>query len=681
MVKALEKLIEENPGQIECVFSDIFDTLILRRVHPEDTKRIASKRLQQALGIEALPEEIYRLRSQLEQDSCLENQRKGLDLEFAFDEAFLQRFQAMLLEKHAFGREIDQSSFAALCREIELDVEHALQTLDLEMIAVLRKAKGAGLKVYGLSDFYLPSSLMKRLFAKHDILSLFEDVFVSCDHGLTKRSGRLYDLVLQKTKVRPEKILMVGDNEQADKNGALSRDIRAHLLDRAEQREFYQRAARNSKDPQELKRSLSRLIERHARENRRQKIYFTEFAFTLYAFIEKLHQKLSAQGVKDVFFLSREGEFLKHLFEAFQDINGFGPQSRIEAHYLLVSRRSTFIASLKPLCEETFDTLFRQYRALSLDDFLNNLNFSREEARSLAEEISIDAEEKFEDFPHCEAFRSLLGLSFFREKYESLRLEQKGLFKKYLAGFGSRLEDGLHLVDVGWKGTIQDHVFRIFDGEVPVQGYYLGLISPGAAEERNRKTGLLFSYFPETSPYYGVYNDNRPLFEVLLGASHGSARGYRETPLGIEVETEPLEQEKLLFEGVIKPIQGKLSPVFREIAERMAHSPFSIQRLEELLAMNHARLAFLPKKEEVEFFSKLHHYENFGLFETSTFRRSERIHLGERLNNLLQLLRAPRETIFSGWWAPLTLEQRGLGFLRPLYGHLRFYKTFRRFQP
>nr|EIU2726600.1 hypothetical protein [Pseudomonas aeruginosa] len=104
---------------------------------------------------------------------------------------------------------------------------------------------------------------------------------------------------------------------------------------------------------------------------------FPELATTLLYFIEKLHEALVKQGVEQVYFLSREGQPLKRMFDLYQNkVSG-----SIESHYLEVSRRSTLLPSLKSLAEEGFETLFRQYRRISLFEFLSSLGLEAQMRR------------------------------------------------------------------------------------------------------------------------------------------------------------------------------------------------------------------------------------------------------------------------------------------------------------
>lgn len=664
------------------LFTDFFDTVVVRVVHPESTKRIAARRVASALGLACDAEGLYQLRSTLERDVCVANEQAGHDLDFRFDERFMARWFDAVAERGWLPPGRGREDFHAACVEAEVETECLVQRLDERIVALLKEAKARGLQVHCVSDFYLPEALLRRVMAHHGIEALFDGVFVSSESLKTKRSGRLYDLVLGELGFEPSSVLMIGDNEHSDVRMAEEKGLASHLVDRAAQRTFYEVAQRELLQADALGRLVAQTLAESCAVHATPRSFFPPFALTLYRFIDGLHHRLLKAGVRDVFFLSREGEFLKTLFDRYQEAHRFGATSRVRSHYLLVSRKSTFIASLSPLAEERFETLFRQYRALSLRDFLSNLNFLPEDIEALARDLGVDADAREADLPTSATFAALLACQRFQDLYERLRTEQRQLFCDYVASFGADVHgDGLALVDVGWKGTIQDHIHRIFQGKVAVDGYYLGLIAPGAASETNRKEGVLFTLLPTNSPFFAVYNDNRPLFEILLGASHGSADCYVRTAEGASAATMELEQERQIFLEVIHPIQQTLLAVFEDLLSVFSRTHLTSDALEQLVAEHHARLTFMPTPEEMAFFTRLHHYENFGVFGTSRFEVSERLPLGVRMKNLYRLAKSPRETLQSGWWPPLTLEQQGLGFLRPAYGAWRFKRTFGKAQP
>lgn len=86
-----------------------------------------------------------------------------------------------------------------------------------------------GQKVYAVSDMYLPKEQIEAMLQKCG-LDFLDGVFVSCEYGVQKRSGKLFKLFLQQTALRPAEVLFVGDSPRADFAGAALAGIRCFLL-------------------------------------------------------------------------------------------------------------------------------------------------------------------------------------------------------------------------------------------------------------------------------------------------------------------------------------------------------------------------------------------------------------------------------------------------------------------
>lgn len=402
---------------------------------------------------------------------------------------------------------------------------------------------------------------------------------------------------------------------------------------------------------------------------------FPELATTLLYFIARLHDALIEQGVRQVYFLSREGQPLKRMFDLYQNrVSG-----DITSHYLEVSRRSTLLPSLEPLVEEGFETLFRQYRCISLFEFLSSLGLEAQ-VRSIALELGLreGAEvTREEDFPTSQTFSALKALPLFQDLYESERLARRRAFITYLEELsGGTLPARLYIVDVGWKGTIQDNLFALLcrkgDTRVhAVTGYYIGLVAAGAASPNNDKYGLLFSSVGTTSPKFRVFNENRALFEVVLAADHGSIVTYKATSDGRAKAIRGEFEEGQMLAREVLPVQRQLFEDFGLILERI---PFSgkghaLSFVEVVRA--HARMVFNPTPCERTWFSSVFHIENYGVFERSRFASPEsRPRLIQRLRFLMQVL-CRRDVGALGFWPWSTLHERGGAFPAAIYAAIR----------
>jgi hypothetical protein len=389
---------------------------------------------------------------------------------------------------------------------------------------------------------------------------------------------------------------------------------------------------------------------------------YRELSKDILFFCTRLLDELKKKNQKNVFFLAREGQILKNTFDLLAQKEGY----EINTHYKLVSRASTFLPSLEPIETETFETLFRQYRSISISDFLNSLGFG-DLLDPIKQELKLDAialELRLEDLPSSELFQRVKSSKCFRQSYTTSRVEQKELIGQYFLNHLSVGED-ICVVDVGWKGTIQDHLFKALNAKQDqrrVRGYYLGLLYPSNLSSSNLKSGLLFSRDTLIrSKDFWIFNENRALFELLLSADHGSAFKYQlnKRDLQIEVALQPFV-EKIQYFNIVKPIQDDF---MFEIKHDLEFSVYQNWDISELAKM-HYRLVFEPTNSEVKCFESLFQYENFGVFENTYFLKANGKKAG--VFELFKAIVRGDESKF-GFWPYVHIREHYNTFLAKLY--------------
>ena len=670
LLTEIENRIESH--NLDLLLFDIFDTIILRKVHPEYVKKIFSRKLKEYYLIDINSEELYQYRFDIEASLCRENEKNGFDLEFRFED-FCEKIYKKLQAEKLFKNDIVYDDFLKKCKKFEIESELLTQKVDPEIIKIVKYAYEKNIPVYALSDFYLSKEMLEILFQKHNIREFFTDLFVSSEYLIAKRSGRLYEKVLTEQFSQSQNIVMIGDNAHSDYEMAKRYSIDAFLIDRTKQRDFYQSYESDVLPVKKFHQKIESII--NDSYESASPVFFKEMAFTLYYFIYRLYLEALSTGKKDIFFLSREGEFLKKLFDTFLKVNNI---ENIRSHYLIVSRKSTFIASLKALDQENFETLFRQYRKMSVQTFLKSLNFTQAEIDLLAKNKKWNLDAVQEDLPTSDTFSLLLEDHDFQNMYENKRSTQKAYLKCYINSFGADIDsEGLTLVDAGWKGTIQDHIFKLFDEKVAVNGYYLGLVTDLLPNERNFKKGLVFDY-KHADRYNKVFEENMAIFEVLLGASHGSADHYTKNDTGQCLPvTHQEKEEAVIFEEIVSPLQEVIFTIFQKIAQAFMLSHVSVLDMREEVAKIHARMIYDPTKEEIAFFRQLYHFENFGVFEFSTFDKYKTDDFRIRVKYILQFLKNPKQFLSSTFWKAAALDDIGLLNIYLLYGRYQKIKMFR----
>ncbi len=647
---------------IKCVAFDMFDTLVRRCVNPEYVKKIWAKQLCAKVLPTSDAASVYRLRQSIESELCKENAKDGYDLEFQYD-----FFLARLYEK--ISPEVSYEEFRATGIETEILTECRVQSLCDGVRDTLEALEKESVRCVCISDFYLSEDSLRSILDHHGIGRFFDRIYVSCDYLLTKRSGRLYEAVLREEDTPREQILMVGDNRVSDVENAEACGLPAIWIDCTEVHRRYEALWKEETTSDRVKTGILACMQPP------QQSFFRNLTFSLYAFTQLLHEQLVRDHCKNVFFLSREGEFLRKIFDLYQEKNHFVGAERINTHYLIVSRKATFIPSLKPLEEEDFFVLFRQYRAISLFDFLSSLNFENKLITEIADTLQVDQMERQSDLPTSELFAKLKALPMFYEEYERVRTTQCRNFKRYLKQFGVDYEnEGLHIVDVGWKGSIQDNLYQIFNGSIFVKGYYLGLVATGNLSNRNQKIGVLFQDCNNrVSSNFPIFNANRAIFEMVLAATHGSANGYFEENGTVKAATYYDPEEEKLYHTVIKDILEQIFVTFQKLTMLFAFSDIEYADYMVIITKIHAQMILYPTKTEINFFRNMYHYENFGVFEYTKFSKKKTNPL-RSMKNLIRFVKSPGSILETGFWAPLTLEDAGLSFLKWPYAKYKMHK-------
>jgi FMN phosphatase YigB (HAD superfamily) len=666
---------------------DYFDTLAVREIEPEYTKHLAARLHSELLHNIPPAEQLYALRQELEREICVQSQAAGGEPEF-----YLQSFAPLyrILLQQALGDIAplqDEEGFTEQILSIETVVERAVQQPCQESIQVLSWLRKQGLRTVLISDFYLPSPWFHVMLESMGIRSLFDHIYVSADHAVAKSSGRLYQKVCIDLGCTPDQLFMIGDNLNFDVKRSDDLGVQSLYLLNPQQKELYERW-----QPEMLSES-TRLRQRFEEAVSTEGV-FKEMSSTLWYFTRNLLETLEKQRVQDVIFFSREGEFLKKLFDRMQE-DLFGCQV-IRSHYLLVSRKATFLASLRPLPEEDFSRLLVYYRNISPRNFLLSLNVEESLAQSLCREIGLDYEARVANFAESPEFADLLASESFQQLYEEQRMQQRSNFLVYLDSLGiDHEQEGLTIVDVGWKGSLQENIYNILEGRVALQGYYAGFLRAAGHQENNKKQGILFDNTVPL-PHFNVYNNNRFLFEMLLSASHGSVDGYftpeqfADLPDGhqreirecvgdarggeVLVTTLNLPEERQLVADKIEPLQEQIFIDFCLLNQAFLRSGCSLPD-PEWFARRHARMVFTPGKEEIEFFESLYDGEDFLGVEFMDFYTDTKLSLTERWKNFIALRKNPA-VLEMGIWPPVILRRLGLDFYRHIKGHRCFRREF-----
>lgn len=485
-IEKIKNTIQDKNIQTICI--DYFDTVVYRDTHEANMRRFWARHLSDTLMKRALyisAETLYTYRLQAE------SKAKKI-FGYGHEATYKSVIKLLYLFLDSPERvQLDDLYSESLRCEVEIELEH--QIVDAEMVKFLKEEKEKGKHLLLVSDFYLPQSAFEDFLRAHSLEDIFEQIFVSSDLDKRKSDGSLYDLVL-KAIGTGQGVLMIGDSQNSDYQEPIRKGMMAIHRPATSNNEKY------TKESVLIK--IKGIIEKNTHP-------FSNYSLVLYLFLEKLYYEITLHTETDVYFLSREGQYLKELFDWYLDKK---KDDSVKTHYFCVSR-------------------------YALSSVINDSD------------------------------------------------ERDG-FWKYLNSIGITSRTGkVVIVDVGWKGTMQDMLHTILPNTLFL-GYYIGTTEFALVENNSIKKGLVFSYYPHKSYAYDCMNYNSFLQEQLLSANHGSVVGYSDK--GIP-RFEINESIKDVYEA-LQPFRNEVAINLEKYFEIFRQSGFCMSEYMKLCASEYVKM-------------------------------------------------------------------------------------------
>ena len=566
--------------KIKCIFLDFFGTIVKRNCAPEEVKYLWAKKLALELKYAINEKGLLMIRKKSEQ-AVISRAENG---EFNYFELIDEIYRRIVALDIKFQDKYSIDDFCSASYIAEVNAETESQSYINETVDLINSAYLKGIQINIISDFYLGQKELNIFLNKEELNKKIKNIFVSSDCRISKHLGGLYDYACKQVGYNAEECIMVGDNPKSDFQNAEAFGMKAFLL--------------NNSQGENQKATLNKEIENIAKRNISGALGYSNYCFLLYLHTERLYKNLISEGIKDIYFLSREGEFLKKLFDIY---NSNRSGDKIRTHYLYVSRKATYPATLKKLDEEKFD-LLRRFPELSLSDFFENIGMPNVIDVLKFEQSEID--KPIKDFFNSNVFLKLRTNEKFRNLYESSRIEYNELFKKYCSQEGLVTDDTVAIADVGWNGTMQDNICTALGG-LDCIGLYIGLINKAFLSPNRRKKGMIFSETPEDSCDIDLWRYDHVFLERILWASHGATDRYEERenntvfPVFKEYQSEAENYE------LIKPVQDEILQKFKELDKAFFNSCYSAENFYNEFLDRHLRTIFILNNRQLELQRKM----------------------------------------------------------------------------
>ena len=560
------------------ILTDCFDTLLLRTCSADCVKKKWSKKIERLLEFRINKNKIYDIRRSAER-YLISFSKNG---EFDGSDLFHEIYERLFIESSLQIDFKSENDCIEKMYEAELESEKESLILNSKHVELMKNFRGS---VAVVSDYNMGEKFLRRLFEYFKISNLIDRVFVSCDYGENKYRGGLYQIVLDNLNITPSQAIMYGDSLHNDVENAKKYGITAHLI------------KQNKILPAENFDNIKIKIEASLYPNKSNIFSFSRLSLSLYLYIERLYKRCVQERIAEVYFLSREGELLKELFDRYLQIFG----GEIHTHYLYVSRKAVIKSTLKTIENEDFAALKKNAADISLEKFLEILGFSTDERITIYQEFTFDPNKVIQNWWESEEFETLKSNSVFKNIYARVKNENLKALKKYLKQNNFFDTSKLAIVDVGWKGTIQDGLYAVSDPEQMLFGFYCGVESNASFNRFNRKEGLLFSDIMGKSKNYDIWSYDHTFFERLLTASHPSTTGYVISQGIVEPVFKEYDTETKSY-LMIHPIQKQLLQSFKELCIVLKQSSYDAEDFISFITKNHieAMLNYSIKKAKFQ---------------------------------------------------------------------------------
>ena len=608
---------------------DVFDTLLRRRVEPESIKDLVARRLAERLSEPGAPIDwrlVRHKRRLLEIELGRESEARGDDHEFRLRE-MLPRW---LVE---CGHSPLDSTLVADLLAHELDLERRATLPTPHLATTLASLSRAGRRLIFITDSYLDLDDIWSLLRYHHLAEHFAAGYCSSTSFRTKRTGRLFEEVLRIEGLRRDELLFVGDNPYSDVEtphhlGIPVLQVRdADEIKRRTRLQVLEELSRKNRFwIGNLAREIIEAVPQHIRASDSPEYNLglllapAFIAFTRHVIDEARRLKLQR-----LFFLSREGLTFMRMYRRIVRAAGLTDEMP-PARYLAVSRHATFLPALASLDLPQLHRLLRQYGGQTLNRLLRNLSLPTEEFQPLAARCgfgSLDA--PIDDPPTHKPLHAFLADAEVQRRFLVHRDQARASFEAYLKSKGFFDAPAVGLVDIGWKGSIQDNLVRAINHRPAcphLHGLYFGLVH--IAEDDvpgSDKSGYLADTRRGDLLEDTIFK-NGSVFEMFASAGHGGVVGYGPRPRNPTrvkpiIKTEDVERRN--FRQYAAEVFRGVENYFRDALAVAPLLPGTPDDWKPYLLDQLRRYILYPTLAEARNFLRYSHAESFGVFHVTTY--------------------------------------------------------------
>lgn len=513
-------------GNKTVVSFDIFDTLIQRSfLHPTTI----FSRVEQRFKMEYKKEVHFK---QFRMESELLARKETGKQEITFEDIYHTLSENFSLEANIID----------ILKRLEIEEEIKAASAKKSGLELLRLAKEQKKKIVFISDMYLSKAAIMQLLEKTNINLADVDIYISSEIQKTKHHGTLFQHLLAIYNESPNRWLHVGDNLHSDINMAKEFGIDAyylpssltlfnkknrHLIDEFSCNEqelvyssvFGQIALKNYSDSDisTLKKS------RYSGDTYR--IGYEALGPVFLGFLHNLYKAVIKNKYDKIYFISRDGFYLKQIYDQLQANIPSLPKSEYFLSSRLLSYSATLVdvdAILTVANKDYFPTTLRHlltYR-FSFDlDMFNLCDAKLKQFGFTSYDDEVIQHKNHKNFTDFVAEISSLIIKANHNKYEDFKayIEKSGMTNKSV------------IVDIGYAGSLQPTLKEV--ANITVEGIYF--IVNKKINELDKADLRYHAYIDSSHPLNSDFFNNIQLFELFFSATHPSV-------IGIDKDLQPI---------------------------------------------------------------------------------------------------------------------------------------------
>ena len=604
---------------------DIWDTVLRRKCHPDEVKVRLSSYLISKYGSYIQPaynslDALTIARFAAEGYLAKAAEAQGVDDEYKLKEVYSYWLKTVFEEEKA------QENLEFIINDLEtFEISAEIDVLYLDSGIVSKINQYQYENIVFISDFYMPKNIVEIFLAKAGWEIQFDKGYVSCDFLLNKRSGNLFKKVHIDFGISPEQHIHIGDNIISDVKIPKALGINTwHYKNKLEDTKRQSNQQKFNVRFQDLKgyyQHIETLIQREIKANtdlnKKQSELLNigkKYSVLFYSFVLYVIEQAIADSHSVVYYFTREGEFFKKIHDIIKANNPLTVEIP-QAELLEVSRIATFSPSLKEVSLPEFMRIWNMYSSQSIKALFISLNIELQDYDKFWHIYGIDVNEKIQ-YPWLdEKIISLFNdADFISQLTEDIR-SKRNIVMQYLLSKDIRdNQDKLAIVDIGWRGTIQDNLASILN-ETEITGYYFALQPFLNQQPANSKKK---SYGPNANlneDYLHCIKFVSP-YEMICNSPNGSVKGYEydeHNPSVVKAirKTDPIEN--LVYEEYTQYIQQGVLSCIDLICQQVKIHSFSSSDLKEYAYKLLENLSINPERILAESYFGLNHDETFGL--------------------------------------------------------------------